>query len=133
MPSNRTSSCRGFSAKLELAGKQLLYACVIHEQHDEVDRLRACLEAKIPATNRDKRRRAPAVLTPAGDNSASMLAADDESALPHVGNHRDTPGASEHFLRNTLIGRSHNLLQCRARCLQTIFRRWPSRFGERES
>jgi hypothetical protein len=62
-----------------------------------------------------------------------MLATDEESAFPHVWNHRDTLGAREHFLRDALIWRGHDLVQGRAGCLQAIFRRWLSGFGKRES
>src|ERR1035438_7636790 len=132
MPSNRTSSSGSFSAEFELAGKQLLYARIIHEEHNEVDFLRARLEAKVPAADGYKRRSAPSIRSPAGDTPASMLPSDDESALSHVRNHGDTLGACEYFLRNTFIRRSHDLVQGHTGCLQAIFRRWLSGLGKCE-
>src|SRR5271166_5341324 len=54
MASNWAGSRRRFAAELELTGKQLLHACVVHEQNDKINRLNASLEAKIASTDRNE-------------------------------------------------------------------------------
>src|ERR1019366_4118901 len=59
MPSNRPGCRGGFAAEFKLAREQPLHTFVIHEQHDEIDRLSASLEAKIAAADRNECRRTP--------------------------------------------------------------------------
>src|ERR1700692_3679677 len=111
MPSNRASGCGCFAAELEFARQQPLYTFVIHEQHDEVDRLSASLEAKVATPDGDECRCTPAMGSPAGTHAAAVLSADDESTLRHVRNHGNTLGIIEHFFRNALIRCSHDFLE----------------------
>ena len=61
MASYRAGGNAGISSELELAGEKLLHSPVIHNQHDQIDRLATDLQPKTSAFHAEKRRRTPAL------------------------------------------------------------------------
>jgi len=68
---------RAFAREFELAGKQMLKALIVHDQHDEVDAFDADLQSPASAADGDERGRAPAIRGAAGGYATAVLAADD--------------------------------------------------------
>src|ERR1041385_1938317 len=111
MASNRAGCGRSFTAYLELAGKELLHAFVIHDQHDEVDAFNADLQSPASAAHGHKCRCAPAICCAAGCYSAAMLTAKNESTLYQMGDNGNAFCFGQNFLRNAFIRSSGNLSQ----------------------
>src|SRR5271157_303063 len=131
MPPNRACCRRCLAAEFKLAGEQPLHTLVIHEQHDKIDGLAASLEAKIASTDRNECWRTPSMGRAAGNHTASMLSADDEYALPHAWHHSDALSAIQHFFRDALVRRHHDLMQHDASILQACGAVLQSGSGER--
>src|SRR5205823_8500928 len=108
---NRAAGYAGVSAELEFAVEQVLHATLIHDQHDQINRLAANLEPEAAALNREERRIAPSFGGTATGDPSAIARAEDEPSFQHGRNHRDTLGRSHHFVRNAGIRGSLNLFQ----------------------
>src|ERR1700761_8036228 len=100
MTAHWTCRYRAFTRQFELAGKQMLQAAVVHDQHDEVDALNANLQSPASATDGNKCGRAPAFRGAAGSDAASVLAADNESTFNQVRYYDNALCCAQYFFRN---------------------------------
>src|SRR5580658_2118853 len=79
--SDGTGGCAGISAEFELAGEQVIHAVLVHDQHDDVGRLAADLQAETTAADNEESRRAPAFWSAATGNAFAIAAAEHESSI----------------------------------------------------
>ena len=116
MTTHRAGGDSCVSPEFELAAHQVLHAFVVHDQHDEVNRLSADLQAKATALNREERRIAPSLGSAATGDAASVLSAKYESGFQHRGHDGHALGRSHNFVGNAGIGSGLDFLQhCRRR------------------
>ena len=120
MPSYRAGRRGAFSAELEFAGKQVLQAFVVHHQHHQVDAFGADLKTPASAADGNKCGRAPAGGGAAAGDAAAVLTAENEAGLDQVRDYHDAFRTVQHFFRNALVGRIHDLLEHVAGILQPL-------------
>src|SRR5256885_6948242 len=108
---NRTCGRGRVYTELHLVRNQGLHAAIVHKEHDYVDRLAADLQSKCPAAEAVKRRSAPPLVRPAGDNALSVLASEAEPGLHHRGNNANAPGMRHDLLRHAFVGRRGDLIK----------------------
>ncbi len=85
MAAHGTGCGRCVPAKLELAGKQLLHAAFILDDHDEVNAFNADLQSPASAGDGEEHWRAPAICCPAGGHATAIFSAEDKAALEQMG------------------------------------------------
>src|SRR5690606_19430749 len=109
---------RGIAADLELVAEQFLNPLLVHEEEDEIGRLRADLQPEAAAPEIEERRRAPAPPRPAAGHAAPAAPADDESGFDHLREDGDAFGFVENISRDGLVGRAHDLAKDGRRLLR---------------
>src|SRR6185437_11933486 len=122
MTPHRSGRGRTFTAKLELAGQQVLQTLVVHHQHDQVHAFGADLKSPTASTHGDECRGAPAVCGAATGDAAAVLTAENETGLDQVRDHDNAFGIVEDFLRYALVGRVHDLFENIPGILQALYR-----------
>src|SRR5262249_39751547 len=111
MPTDGTCSHTGVGAQLELAGKQVTHAILVHHQHDQINGLTADLQAKASTFQNKEGRGAPAFWSAAAGNTASVSSAYNEAPFEHRGNDSYAFGRTQDFFRNTLIRRRLDFIE----------------------
>src|SRR5260221_1529820 len=79
--SNGTGGGAGIGTELELTGKQVIHAALVHDQHDEVGRLATDLQAETAAADGKESGRAPAFGSAATGDASAITAAKDEASV----------------------------------------------------
>ena len=100
----------------------MLQTFVVHHQHHQVNAFRANLKTPASAADGDERGGAPARGRATAGDAAAMLTAENEAGLDQVRNHDDAFRVIQHFFRDALVGRIHNLLEHVAGILQPLDR-----------
>src|SRR2546427_5185669 len=59
MPADRPGGYAGVGAQFELAGEQVLHAILVHDQHDQINRLAADLQSEASTFDSEECRSAP--------------------------------------------------------------------------
>src|SRR6266568_4086519 len=111
MTAHWAGSHAGIGAEFKLAAEQVLHASLVHDQHDQINRLRANLQAKAAAYNGEESRIAPSLGSSATSHSAAIPSAEDEASLQHRRNHSHALRRTHDFVWNAGIGGSLNLFQ----------------------
>ena len=108
--SHRTGRHGAFRAERELTLKEFVRAAFAHYQHDQVSGTSADLEADAAAFDAHGAGRRPtaSALAPAGQVSLAVLATDQEGRGLHGRNDDDAVSVFQQFLRDALIGSSHD-------------------------
>ena len=122
---------RSFSCKFEFAGKQMLEALVVHDQHNQIYTFNSDLQSGAPAANRDECRGAPTFSRTASGHATSVLATNDEATFDQIWHHQDALRIAQHFFRNSFVRRRHDRVQNIHRLLQTVNCIFASRTGPR--
>ena len=107
-----THRSRGYAARApsSFRAQQILHSLVIHDQHDQVDRLSADLRAPAAAGNNEERRCAPAC--PVRQvHAAAMLRAKHEAAFHHGRNHGNALRTLQDLVGNSFVGRAQQFIQ----------------------
>src|SRR5207244_1056195 len=91
-----------FAANLEFVFEQSTERISIHEQHHEVSRRCADLQAEAAASKTEESRRTPDASHTSTDHAVTAAAAHDKSRLDHAGKHRDRFRLVEQALRDSL-------------------------------
>src|SRR5271167_2701222 len=104
MAPDRTGGGGDFAGDFKLARKQMPQTAVVHHQHDQINALRADLQAPASSADADESRRAPSCTGAAHSHSAPVLGTDDEASFDQMRNYHDAFGVLQHFFRNALIG-----------------------------
>src|SRR5260370_35469002 len=92
--SNGAGGGAGIGSEFELAGKQVIHAALIHDQHHEVGRLAADLQAETAGANGKESGRAPAFFGAATGNPFAITAAKDEASVEKRRNHAHELGGT---------------------------------------
>src|SRR5439155_26788609 len=121
MPADRPGGYAGVGAQFELAGEQVLHAILVHDQHDQINRLAADLQSEASTFDSEECRSAPPFRRTATGHAAAIARTHNKSTLQHGWHHRHTFRPAQYFLWNTLIRRLLNLIQNVRRDLQTLF------------
>src|ERR1700691_973315 len=107
----------GICSKFELAGEQVVHAAFVHDEHDDVGRLGADLQAETATADGEEGGRAPSLGSAATGDTSAVAGTEDESSVEQRGDDGDALGRSEHFLRNALIGSGLNFVEHGAGCV----------------
>src|SRR5207244_9851612 len=81
MAPNRASSDGRVSSQFEFAVQQVLHTLMVHDEHDQVNRLAADLQPEAAALNGKERRVAPSFGGAATGHAASILRAEHEAGF----------------------------------------------------
>src|SRR5437899_3515629 len=121
MPADRPGGYADVVTEFELAGEQVLYAILVHDQHDQINSLAADLQSEASTFDSEECRSAPPLRCAATCYATAIARTHNKSTLQHGRHHRHTFRRAQDFLWNTLIRRRLNLIQ-NVRCsLETIF------------
>src|SRR5262245_13291751 len=108
MATHRATGCGSFAANLELVGKQVVHALLVHDHQHQVDAFGPDLRTPASTGHGEKRRSAPAVSSAAGSNALAVLGAEDEAAFYQIGDDSNALRAIDHLFRDALVGRIHD-------------------------
>src|SRR5689334_3442353 len=107
MTPHRAGGAGSVCTDLKLVLEQVAGALIRHDHHDQIDTLRAGLQAPTAAADAEERRRAPRSIGElASGQAAAVLATEDESAFQHAWHHGNALGALVDFVRNSFVGSS---------------------------
>src|SRR5262252_5237381 len=120
MASDRTRSRAGIPPQFELAGEQVLHAVVIHDEHDQVDRFAADLQAETASLDREESGCAPALWRPATRDTLAVASTEYETAFEQARDYRDTLRRAQHFFRHTLVRCRLDFIKDRRRALDAF-------------
>ncbi len=99
------------AAELDLVMQKALEAIVRHGDEDEIGGLAAGLEAEAGTGHLDEGRCAPAMAGATGNDSLTVLGADDEGAFLKAGDDGDAGGFGGDVLRYAFVGCTHEFVQ----------------------
>ena len=106
------TGCYGeVAAELNFVLEETLEGVVGGGEEDEVGGLSASLEAKAGSGELDEGRRAPAMAGAAGDDSLTILCADDEGSFFEGGNDGDAGGTGGDVVGDALVGCCHEFVE----------------------
>src|SRR5207244_5604050 len=72
MPADRPGGYAGVGAQFELAGEQVLHAILVHDQHDQINRLAADLQSEASTFDSEECRSAPPFRRTATGHAAAI-------------------------------------------------------------
>src|SRR5438128_5924433 len=101
MPADRPGGYAGVGAQFELAGEQVLHSFLVHDQHDQINRLAADLQAEASALHGKKCGITPAFDGTATGDATAILGAEHETSLEHRWHHRHALGRPHNLVGNT--------------------------------
>ena len=111
MTTNRARSHSSIGAQLELAAEQVLHSFLVHDQHDQINRLAADLQSEASALHGKKCGITPAFDGTATGDATAILGAEHETSLEHRWHHGHALGRPHNLVGNTGVRSGLNLLQ----------------------
>src|SRR2546425_42958 len=93
MPADRPGGYAGVGAQFELAGEQVLHAILVHDQHDQINRLAADLQSEASTFDSEECRSAPPFRRTATGHAAAIARTHNKSTLQHGWHPFDTDAA----------------------------------------